>query len=311
LAKSKSVDSPCKTESYLFSCLKKLGHKPEILELEENLDPLVDRVNQSGNSVDMVFNLLEELSGEAKFDFHAISYLESKGIPFSGNGPRSLMLTRDKALTKLVVKSLGYVTPAHTLIRTEQDLINSTLRYPLFLKFNLEDASLGISQKNKVHNLGEAIEIYRGLKKKLSSHVIAEEFVPGRDLSISILGNKRKELFPARELTSPGEGWVAGEKVKFRSDLRREKKIRSIPAKWSTEKEKLSAFEMSRFVYSELGMRGYGRLDFRRTPEGELYFLEANANPDLAKDEDFSVSAKAFGYTYEDLISKIIKLSLF
>src|SRR5690606_32164661 len=104
--------------------------------------PLVDWVNRY--KVDVVVNLLEELSGEAKFDFHAVSYLESRGVKFTGNGPRSLMLTRDEFLSKLLVRNLSVLTPKSYLVRELEDLKKIDIEFPVFLKLNSEDASLGI-----------------------------------------------------------------------------------------------------------------------------------------------------------------------
>ena len=80
-------------------------------------------------------------------------------------------------------------------------------------------------------------------------------------------------------------------------------------SKWKSQKEELQAKKKVQDIYTGLKMRGYGRLDFRRSKEGKLYFLEANANPDLAKDEDFAMSARAAGISYEQLILKLMRFS--
>ncbi len=308
LAKSKHVDSPCKAESFLFTTLKKMGHEPEFLELDENIDPLVQRVNHS--KVDVVFNFLEELSGEAKFDFHAISYLESKGVCFTGNGPRALMLTRDKRLSKIVVHSLGLKTPMSFLITKEKELNTISMDYPLFVKFNSEDASLGLSQSNRVESKSELVKAFRKLRELSSQPILIEEFVPGTDVCVGVLGNNRPIVFPARELKFPSDDWVAGEKIKFKSRHRFENKIRSKKLIWRSEKERLR-FEIGvAGIYRALGMRGYGRIDFRKTPNNEFYFLEANSNPDLSLDEDFAVSAKSAGLSYMELLQSILKYAI-
>lgn len=308
LVKSKHVDSPCKAESFLYSTLKKMGHLPEFLELDENIDPLVERVNQS--KVDVVFNFLEELSGEAKFDFHAISYLESKGVCFTGNGPRALMLTRDKQLSKAVVKSLDVKTPSSYLITKEKDLESVSLNFPMFVKFNTEDASLGLSQSNRVESKAELTRAFRKLRELSTQPILIEEFVAGMDVCVGVLGNQKPTIFPARVLKLPSSDWVAGETVKFTSRHRLENKIRSQKLIWKSKKES-SFFEREALrIYTALGMRGYGRIDFRRTPSNEFYFLEANSNPDLSRDEDFAVSAKSAGLSYERLLHAILKFAL-
>lgn len=308
LKASKHVDSPCKTESFVYSTLKSQGHFPEFLELESDIDPLVHRVNSA--PVDVVFNLLEELSGEAKFDFHAISYLESKGIRFTGNGPRALMLTRDKRLSKLVVEKEGIVTPKSFLIRKESDLKGLGLQFPVFLKLNMEDASLGIDQSNRVENIEQLRLLFRRLRKISGQPVLAEEFVPGTDVSVGVIGNKKLATLPVRELRFPNKNWVAGEGVKFQSELRRKNKIKSKLLRWESQRQESNFSRKALQIYRALGMRGYGRIDFRKTKDQKFYFLEANANPDLSKDEDFAMSASSAGMRYPVLLEKILKLGL-
>lgn len=309
LASSKSVDSPCKTESFVYSTLLKMGYEPEFLELESDIDPLVKRVN-SKPKVDVVFNLLEELSGEARFDFHAVSYLESKGIPFTGNGPRALMLTRDKGLSKMVVEKAGALTPQGFLVRHESQLENLNWPYPSFLKLNSEDASFGIRQSNRTENIGQLRKLFRRLRKISGQPLLVEQFIPGVDLTVGVLGNQRLQILPARTLRMPSNDWVAGERVKFESQIRFQNKIRSRKWNWPSKRDEQDFMILAKKIYVCLGMRGYGRLDFRRTSEGKIYFLEANANPDLAKDEDFATSARSQKISYAQLLEKILKLGL-
>lgn len=307
LTRSKGVDSPCKTEAHVYSTLKSLGHIPEFLELEENLDPLMERVNQG--RVDLVFNLLEELGGESKFDFHAVSYLESRGISFTGCGPRSLILTRDKALAKIFVQSKGVMTPKFSLVNSLKELSKKRVDFPAFVKFNSEDASLGLKQTNRVENFEKLKMTYKRLSKLSDAPILVEEFIPGSDVSVALIGNRKLTVLPARVLSMPDKNWVAGENVKFKSQLRSRHGIRSQRIQWSDPKEQQRFENLAKSIYLDVGLRGYGRLDFRMKNTGEFYFLEANANPNLAKDEDLGMSAKAIGMSYPELISKIVELS--
>ena len=68
--------------------------------------------------------------------------------------------------------------------------------------------------------------------------------------------------------------------------------------------------KLSRRIYRALGLSGYARMDFRLTPEGNVYVLEANANPNLEAEEDFADSARAAGMSYDELLAKLIQLGL-
>src|SRR6266478_1074540 len=67
---------------------------------------------------------------------------------------------------------------------------------------------------------------------------------------------------------------------------------------------------LSRRIYRALGMSGYARMDFRVTPQGQVYVLEANANPNLEAAEDFAESARAAGTPYGELLERLMDLGL-
>jgi D-alanine-D-alanine ligase len=64
--------------------------------------------------------------------------------------------------------------------------------------------------------------------------------------------------------------------------------------------------KLARKIYRWLKIRGFGRIDVRLTPEGEVFVIEANPNPSLAQDEDFASAAAEAGVTYDTLIQHIL-----
>ena len=68
--------------------------------------------------------------------------------------------------------------------------------------------------------------------------------------------------------------------------------------------------QLSKRIYSLMSLSGYARLDYRMTPDGVFYLLEANPNPQIARNEDFADSAAHSGVSYEQLMQKIITLGL-
>jgi D-alanine-D-alanine ligase len=67
---------------------------------------------------------------------------------------------------------------------------------------------------------------------------------------------------------------------------------------------------LSKQIYILLGMSGYARLDYRVTPDGKAYLLEANPNPQIARDEDFAQSAKHSGLDYEELLQQLLRFGI-
>ena len=76
----------------------------------------------------------------------------------------------------------------------------------------------------------------------------------------------------------------------------------------ATQTDQLS--RLAKRIYRALHMNGFARMDFRMREDGSVFLLEANANPNLTKDEDLAESAKAVGVGYEALFMRIVNLGL-
>ena len=181
------------------------------------------------------------------------------------------------------------------------------LRYPLFVKLNREHASLGIQASNLVRNRRELLREVRRLRDRYLGEVLAQEFVSGHDVSVAVWGNGRAEVMDPRRLDVSGEDRVATERLKFSAALQRRRRARSSPYRGAaTSQIRREAGRM----YMALDMSGYARMDFRVTELHEAFLIDVNANPNLARDEDFSLSARARGWDYYDVLNRITELAL-
>jgi D-alanine-D-alanine ligase len=108
---------------------------------------------------------------------------------------------------------------------------------------------------------------------------------------------------------SPDAPLIASDRAKWDPEYQRKVGLKTGPAKL-TKKMRLDLGRLSKQIYNLLGMSGYARLDYRVTEEGKAYLLEANPNPQIAKDEDFSMSAKHMGIDYEELIQRILQFGM-
>jgi D-alanine-D-alanine ligase len=296
----------------VMSHLQKLGFDAHALGLSNDLAPLQQQVESFKPNI--VFNLIYEFAGESIFDQNVIAYLELLGVPFTGSNPRSLMLARNKAITKKILRYHEIVTPSFEVFpKGEPVLPTGALRHPVIVKCLTEDASLGMSQGSLVHSNEKLIERVKNLHESLNSDAIAEEFVEGRELSVGIVGNDRLSAFPAWELVF--ENSDAPERefyhtyAKWNNAYRKRKGIRTQRAELVSSVEQ-AITKIAKKVYRALELSGYARIDFRLTKDDEIYVIEANPNPDLSMTEDFAASAKAFGLEYAQLIKKIVGLGL-
>ena len=304
---------PWKTEYAVADTLRRMGHEVQVLGVSDDLQPIRRLVE--GWQAQIVFNLLMEFQDIGAYQAHVASYLELLGVPFTGCNPLGILLTRDKALCKKILRYHRIPTarfgvfPVGRKVRVRRDL-----RYPLIVKSIDEEASLGISQKSVVSDEQRLRERVEFIHRQVGSDAIAEEYIEGRELTVSVLGNERLTVFPVWELFFKNlpEGSLPIATARAKWDLAYQKRvgIDTGPAKQLTPASEARIARIARRVYRMLGLSGYARLDLRLSPEGQVFVIEANATPDIADDEDFALSAKEGGLPYPKLLQRILNLGL-
>ncbi len=300
-----------KMEYDVMVALQHNGFATSVLEIADDLAPLREALQE--RQPDVVFNMLEEFQGYALFDQHVVAYLEMLRMPYTGCNPRGLVLSRDKALTKKICTYHRIAVPGFGVFPRGRAVRKAArLNYPLIVKALQEDASAGISQASIVRDDTQLAERVTFVHEQVGDDAIAEEYIEGRELYVGVLGNRQARTFPIWELElgrlPEGAPRIATQKIKF--DLRYQLKydIHSHAATDLPEALVRRIQATARRVYRLLGLSGYARADFRLRPDGRYYLLEANANPDLAHDEEFAASAEQAGLSYERLIRRIVEL---
>lgn len=302
-----------RTEYDVTSTLRKMGHEVRCVGVLDSLTEL--RTMIADWKPDIAFNLLEEFDGIVTYDQHVVAFLELLRQPYTGCNPRGLLLSRDKALSKQLLAFHRIPTPQFTVFRRGTKFRAARkLRFPLFVKSTVEDASLGIAQASVVDDVSKLKERVEFVHEQVGSDALVEEFIEGRELYVGVLGNERLTRLPVWEMVfgSMPESLpaIATRKVKWDKKYQTRYGITTraaadLPPGVETQLDKLS-----RRIYRALGLSGYARMDFRVTSEGQVYVLEANANPNLEAAEDFAQSARAAGIAYDELLSRLMGLGL-
>jgi D-alanine-D-alanine ligase len=261
----------------------------------------------------MVFNLLEEFDGIVTYDQHVVAFLELLRQPYTGCNPRGLLLSRDKPLCKQLLSFHRIPSPQFAVFRRGLKLrLPRKIKYPLFVKSTTEDASLGISQASIVTDKARLIERIGFVHDQVQSDALVEEYIEGRELYVGVMGNDRLTRLPVWEMVfgsvaDSGAG-IATRRVKWDKKYQKRHGITTHEARDLPPAVVARLDKLSRRIYRCLGLSGCARLDYRVTPEGQIYVLEANPNPNLAADEDFAQSALAAGVSYPDLLEKLLTL---
>jgi D-alanine-D-alanine ligase len=177
-----------------------------------------------------------------------------------------------------------------------------------------DDASTGISQASFVETEDALKERVQFVHEKLGDDALVERFIPGRELYVSIMGNKRLTVFPIREMTfgrmPNGENAFATYKTKWDDEYRKHWGIKNVFAEDISPELQEKILHVCKRAYKILKIDGYARMDLRLSPNNDVVFIEANPNPFLAEDEDFAQSAGKAEMEFEDLVQKILNLGL-
>jgi D-alanine-D-alanine ligase len=302
-----------RTEYDVVSHLKRAGHDVRCIGLLDSLTELRATIQEWRPH--LVFNLLEEFDGIAKHDQHVVAFLELLRQPYTGCNPRGLMLSRDKVLSKQLLAYHRIPTPQFAVFRRGKRVqLPRKLRYPLFVKSATDDASLGIAQASVCADAASLKERIAFVHEQTDSDALVEEYVEGREIYVGVLGNDRLTVLPVWEMrfgTLPeGQAPIATRKVKWDRRYQARHGITTGPAVDLEEAAVAQLGRLTRRIYRALHLTGYARMDFRLRGDGAIYVLEANANPNLAAEEDFAGSARAAGIGYEELLTRILSLGL-
>jgi D-alanine-D-alanine ligase len=297
------------TEADVITCLAALGHEVDTLPVHEDVSNMVEKIRTF--APDVVFNLCESFFNDRAKEPNIPALLEMMRVRYTGANPEALMLSKDKALAKTILVYHHIRVPRFVLSRRTYPLRRlRRFKFPAFVKPLGEESSDGIAKASFARNEADAIERSRFIHERLGCDVMIEEYIEGRELYVSVLGDRRLTVFPPRELffgrMPETEPRFATFKAKWNDAYRANWGITNGPAAPFEDGVEKKVADLARRIYNLLKIQSLGRIDLRLTPSGELVFIEANPNPSLAQEDDFAQSAAAAGMNYEALIQRIL-----
>jgi D-alanine-D-alanine ligase len=299
-----------KTEANVMAALGTLGYTAEHLAIFDDLDLVRQKLENF--APDVLFNLVEQFKNNPGFDQNIVSLLEMQGVPFTGCGATGLTLCKHKGISKKILSYHRIHVPNFIVISRGQRIARpKQLKFPILVKPVKEEASYGISQASFVETDEEFRERVAFIHEKHDADVITEEYIAGRELYVSLMGNLRLSVFPIRELifreVPPDEPKIATYRAKWDEEYRKRWGLQNRFANGLDPALVAHIEQTCKRIYRLLTIDGYARIDLRLTAANEVYFIEANPNPHLAEDEDFALSADKAGLPYPQLIDRIIR----
>ncbi|AWX14996.1 D-alanine--D-alanine ligase [Mergibacter septicus] len=257
----------------------------------------IEQLKQQG--FDRVFNILHGRGGE---DGTLQGLLEQLGIPYTGCGVMASALSMDKLRTKMLWHAFGLPVAEMEVVtlenRSQLDAakVIEKLGLPVMVKPSLEGSSIGLTKVNKVEELARAVDF----ALQYDQTVLIEKWLAGEEFSVPVLD---KQVLPAVRIKPAGDfydyhaKYIADDTQYF------------CPAGLSEEKEQ-ELRQLAKKAFDILGCRGWARIDVMTDAVGKFYLVEANTCPGMTSHSLFPMSAKVEGYSFEQLVTKVLALSI-
>lgn len=296
----------------IVNALRSEGFQTESANLLDDVRTLYHWVAQDPPHV--IFNLVEFFHSDLNREGAIAGFYELYRVRYTGASPFCLGLCRRKGLTKRLLLQNGLSTPNFVVL--EQPLIGPDhgLHYPLIVKPSWQDGSAGVDANSVVHDYQHLMQQLSSVFGRFAGPILVEEFIEGKELHISILGNNPPVALPAIEYDfsqlEEDHPAVITYDIKWNPLVLPYHRVHSIcPARIDSKTEMLVKEHALR-AYCATYCRDYARIDIRLGNDGMPYILEVNPNPDLTEGVSFMESAEKAGHSFSETLRQIVTYAL-
>jgi D-alanine-D-alanine ligase len=221
--------------------------------------------------------------------------LDVIGVPYTGSGQLASALAMDKDLSKRLFRAAGVPVPAWFMAPVAPDDVKTGLGWPVIVKPSKQGSSVGLTLVRKPPELAAAVQ----LAERYDDEVMVEQFIPGRELTVGVLGDVPLpvgEIVPKHELFDYESKYTPGMSEE------------TFPAKIATRlARQLQEYALT--AHRSLKLGGYSRVDFRVSPDDDIFCLEANSLPGMTRTSLYPQAALAAGIEFPEMCERICKLA--
>jgi D-alanine-D-alanine ligase len=265
---------------------------------------------------DIAFNIATGIHGGTR-PANVPAMLDYLRIPHTGPGVFAETVTHHKPVMKALLLAAGLPTPRFQVFHHPHESLKPSLRFPLIAKLPAEGGSLGLDDGSVVHGEGELRARVALLLEKYRQGVLVEEYIDGREFTVPVLGNHPPYALPVVERMFLGDCHIildAPELATLRELERLTGQTYSYPADHSISAAPADVPEVltariqqaAASAYRRLECQDWARVDLRMDPDANIYIIDVNLEPAIAPDYALAVSARAAGWSYTELVNRIL-----
>ncbi|MGD2217971.1 MAG: hypothetical protein PVJ64_14535 [Gemmatimonadales bacterium] len=300
--------APAQSTLRIIAALDTLGYRPVELMLQagktdEWLAGLL------AGEFEAAFNLCETLAGRADGEHLTAAAVELLELPMTGASAATLLYCLNKDRCSAMLRSHGITVPEWRSVRRGDPIPEDWTLFPAIVKPAADDASNGIHAKSVVHSPAELAEEVSRLHERWDA--LVQEFIAGREINLAIVG---RFVLPPAEIdfstlpeSSPP---IVSFEAKWDTGSPEDIGTRPIcPAPLSPEQTR----DLQRLAVRAWGVvdgHGYARVDVRLSDDGVPYVIDINPNPDLSHDAGLARQARVAGWSYDELIGRVMEEAL-
>jgi len=293
------------------------GHTAELVSVHgRDLGTVVARLTE--HPPELVFNLCESLCGVAANEIAVPAVLDLFGLVYTGSDAVALGLALDKPRSKDLLIGRGVATPPYRVMTSVADVARvaaEPLDYPWFLKLAGEDASVGITEANVLHDRAGLQARAAELLAEFSAPLLAERYVAGREVNVTLIGHgDRLEVLPLHEIDfaamPAGRPHIVSYAAKWDEHHPDYAGTKPVPLR-DRSPQLIEAIEQTaRAAWRAVGLRDYGRVDLRIDGDGRPWVIDVNPNCDISPDAGVARAAAVAGLDYPALVDRIARVAV-
>jgi len=262
---------------------------------------------------DLVVNFCDTgLFNNPQYEIHIATQLEAMGLPYTGAPPRGMLYCYDKQIVRLVAEAMGLAVPLERFVPAPEVAGASVVTFPALIKPNTADGSVGITKDAVVNNAVQARHYLGWIAAELPGcDVLIQEYLPGAEYGLGLVGNPGGgfEQLPMLRVDFSGLPDSLPPILSFESKTDPASPywtdIALVPAGLpGNRQQELGA--RCRALFRRLGLRDYGRFDFRTATDGTIKLMEVNPNPAWGYDAKLALMAGFAGWSYAALLEALV-----